>query len=79
MEALPEVGVAAVREAGLPGLVAPVAVANWLLPAVPKESGPAAASAGPRSCGEHPQLLVTVTTNLMLHWTTLPVNMTGTN
>lgn len=42
VEALPEV------EAGLPGSAAPAA--SWLLPAAPVESGPAAASAGMRSC-----------------------------
>lgn len=48
MVALPEV------EAGLPGSAAPLpaaaAVASRLLPAAPIESGPAAASAGTRSC-----------------------------
>lgn len=47
VEALPE-AVAEV-EAGLPG--SPAAAASWLLPAAPIESGPAAASAGTRSCG----------------------------
>lgn len=48
VEALPEVAVGLV--AGLPGLAAPAAlVASWLLPAAPKESGPAAASAEWRS------------------------------
>lgn len=42
VEALPEV------EAGRPGSAAPAA--SWLLPAAPVESGPAAASAGMRSC-----------------------------
>lgn len=48
MEVLPE-AVARV-EAGLPGCAGQAAaVARWLPPAAPTESGPAAASAGPRS------------------------------
>ena len=43
-------------EVGRPGFPAPAAAAaSWLLPAAPTESGPAAASAGPRSCEERPQ------------------------
>lgn len=59
VEALPEV--VAGLEAGLPGLAAPaVAVAaSWLLPAAPKESGPAAASAEWRSCEEETKSSVT--------------------
>lgn len=48
VEALPEV--VAEVEAGLPGSPAVAAAASWLLPAAPIESGPAAASAGTRSC-----------------------------
>lgn len=65
VEALPGVDAAvAVSEEGLPGLdAAPAAAANLLLPAAPKEFGPAAASAGPRSCeGEDPRASVTVIT-----------------
>lgn len=51
--AIPEV--LAGVEAGLPGSAVPAAVANWLLPAVPTESGPAAASTGTRSCEEEAQ------------------------
>lgn len=58
VEALPEVAVGLV--AGLPGLAAPAAlVASWLLPAAPKESGPAAASAEWRSCEEETYSSVT--------------------
>lgn len=46
VEALPEV--VAEVEAGLPGPAAPAA--SWLLPAAPRKSGPAAASAEMRSC-----------------------------
>lgn len=46
-EELPEV--VAEVEVGLPGSAGPAA-ASWLLPAAPIESGPAAASAGKRSC-----------------------------
>lgn len=59
VEALPEV-VAGV-EAGLPGLAAPAADASWLLPAAPKECGPAAASAELRSCEEEACSSVTQT------------------
>lgn len=48
VEILPEV--AAEVEVGLPDSAAPAAAAaSWLLPAAPTESGPAAASAVPRS------------------------------
>lgn len=56
VEILPEV--AAEVEVGLPDSAAPAAAAaSWLLPAAPTESGPAAASAVPRSlsgnvCGD---------------------------
>lgn len=51
VEILPEV--AAEVEVGFPDSAAPAA-ASWLLPAAPTESGPAAASAVPRSCEEQP-------------------------
>lgn len=51
VEILPEV--AAEVEVGFPDSAAPAAAAaSWLLPAAPTESGPAAASAVPRSCEE---------------------------
>lgn len=53
VEILPEV--AAEVEVGFPDSAAPAAAAaSWLLPAAPTESGPAAASAVPRSCEEQP-------------------------
>lgn len=62
VEALPEV--VAEVEVGLPGLAAAAAAAaSWLLPAAPIESGPAAASAGTRSCEKEPRSSVTVIRN----------------
>lgn len=53
VEALPQA--AAEVEAGFPGFAAPAAADSWPLPAAPTESGPAAASAVPRSCEEQPE------------------------
>lgn len=66
VEALPE-AVAEV-EAGLPGSAVPVlaaaaAAASWLLPVAPIESGPAAASAGTRSCEKEAWSSVTAIRN----------------